>query len=506
MRGAVRLLNRWFGEKVHPLRLALELAAAAFAIWQIGILYSVFAQRIAYPMDLEWMEGGTLYEAYRILHGQPLYEHPVTTWVGFPYPPAHPLLVAIIGALHLDFWTGRLISIFFFSLLCAALFRAVYVHLGRSALGVALGLLGVAFVCNAFPIVGQWYDLVRADTMMLGLWATGTARLLKPNPTRRHTLITALLFCGAVYSKQTAAMFIGWSCLFLLVHSPRIGVRLATYTCALCLSVLLYLQWTTKGAFWFLTVASLGHHEVRDAIVVEGFRLVFKYAPFLVLTPFLLLLVALRRWLTPRSVLWAGSFLLAIPACLIPYGKVGAYVNALIPLVVLSAPAIILVLADVMRQDGALGTLTRWGTLSAMTYLVYLNPIDTKACLPDAEQWRSARELNAIVASLKGGVVCPYLGFLPAHNGHDNPHWHSMVLWDAIWRGEHFDEVAALDHSNARWVLLHSRDIGPMANYVRRTSRLAMRIPQSARVRVVTGAGVVVDELWERVAPRKYER
>jgi hypothetical protein len=480
------------------LRLAVELAAALLGIWQIGVLYSVFARRIGYPIDLEWMEGGTLYEAHRLLHGQSLYEHPVTTWVGFPYPPAHPLILAILGIIDLDFWTGRLVSVFFFTLLCAAILREIYVHLGRSALGAALGLLSVAFICNGFPVIGQWYDLIRADTMMFGLWAAGTARLLKPIPTRRHTLITALLFCAAVYSKQTGAMFIGWSCLFLLMHSPRVGLRLAIYTGAACLVVLGFLQWSSKGAFWFLTVASLGQHEVRDAIVTEGFRLVYKHAPFMVLTPFLLLLVALKRWLSPRSVLWVGSFLVAIPACLMPYAKVGAYLNALMPLVVLAAPAIVFVTADVMRQKGALAVAARWGTLAALSYFVCANPIDTKTCVPDAAKWRAARELNAIVASLKGGVVCPYLAFLPGHNGHDNPHWHMMVTWDAVWRGESFDEVAALKHSGARWVLLHSNDGGVMANYVRRQSRLAMRIPASARVRMVTGAGIEIDELWER--------
>ena len=483
------------------MRLALELAATVFAVWQIAILYSIFARRLTYPMDLEWMEGGTLLEAQRILHGQPLYEHPVTTWVGYPYPPAHPLLVAIVGWFHLDFWTGRLVSIFFFSLLCVTIYREIHRHLGRSSLGVALGLLTVALIANAYPILGQWYDLIRADVMMIALWAAGTARLLQLNPTRRQTLVTALLYCAAIYSKQTGALFVAWSCLFLLVHSPRNGLRLAAYTGGACLFVLLILQWSTKGAFWFLTVASLGQHEVRDAIVIEGARLVYKYQPFMVLISFILLLVALKRWLSPRSILWAGSFLLAVPGCLIPYGKVGAYLNALIPLVVLTGPALVFVLGDVMRQQRALATAARWGTLATLGYFVYINPIKSESCLPDAAKWRAANELNTLVASLKGPVVCPYLGFLPGHNGHDNPHWQTMVNWDAIWRGESFDEIAALEHSGAHWVLLHSKDIGSMANYVRRNSRLFMRIPDSARVRMVTGAAVEIDEVWERVTP-----
>jgi hypothetical protein len=483
------------------MRLGLEFLFALFGLWQVGILYSIFARRFAYPIDIEWMEGGTLYEAFRMLRGQPLYEYPVTTWAGFPYPPAHPLAVAMLGVVHLDFWTGRLVSIFFFTVLCFALFREVYLHLGRSGTGVALGTLTLACVGNAYPVVGQWYDLTRADTMMFALWLAATTRVLKPNPTRRHLLITALMFCAAIYSKQTAAPFVAWSCLFLLVHSPRSGFWLALTTGTACLTALLLLQWWTHGAFWILTVSSMGKHEVRDAVVVEGFRLVFGYAPYLVVTPFLMLLVALKRWLTPRSVLWTGAFILALPACLAPYAKVGAYLNALIPLIALSAPALVFVSADIIRQKGVLGAAARWTTLATLSYFVHANPVNAAACVPSRAQWQAARALNTMVASLDGGVVCPYLGFLPARNGHDNPHWQTMVTWDAIWRGESFDEVVALKHSGARWVLLHSKDIGAMASHVRRTSRLAMRIPDHARVRMVTGAAVEIDELWERLAP-----
>ena len=116
---------------------------------------------------------------------------------------------------------------------------------------------------------------------------------------------------------------------------------------------------------------------------------------------------------------------------------------------------------------------------------------------------RAARELNAIVVSIKGGLVCPYLGFLPAHNGHSNPHWQAMVVWDSLWRGEPMNEIAALQHSGAKWVLLHSKDGGSFASHVRNTSRLDRRLPDSARVQMVTGAAVEIDEVWERNLPNR---
>jgi hypothetical protein len=493
----------WLGQRVSAWRLLLELGVAVWALYQVSILYSVFFARLTYPMDLEWMEGGTLYEAFRVLHGDPLYVKPVTTWAPYPYPPVQPWLLAIVGFIHLDFWSGRIVSIFFFSLLCFVIFHEIFVHLKRSAYGIAVGALAVATIVNSYPVVGQWYDLIRCDTMMLGLWAAGAARLMKCNATWRHTLWTAVLFTLAVYTKQTAAMFVAWSCLFLIVHQPRLGLRLAFLTGSFCLLLLLLLQWSTGGAFWYLTIGSLGQHEMKPAMMYEALKTVYDYAPFFVVTPFILLLSALKGWVSPRAIHWAGSFLVAIPVAIIAYSKVGAYLNALVPLIVLASPAIIFVCSDILQRTGASFAALRWAMLVGLVYFVSTKPLVPKDYIPDAAKWRAARELNSIVASLKGGVVCTYLGFLPAHNGHDNPHWQSMVVWDSIWRNEPMNEPAAFDHSGAHWALTNSQDTGPLANHIRSVSKLAMRIPDSARVRMQTGAGIEIDELWERKSPSR---
>jgi len=503
MRLAFAIPTRWLERKVNPWRLLLELGIAIWALYQLAILYSAFFGRLTYPMDLEWMEGGTLFEAFRVLHGQPLYVKPVTTWAPYPYPPVQPWLLAVVGALHLDFWVGRMLSIFFFSVLCFAIFREIYVHFMRRAVGIAMGALALAVIAASYPVVGQWYDLIRCDIIMLGFWAAGASRLMKRNATPRHMLWTAVLFTLAIYSKQTASMLVGWSCLFLLVYRFRLGLRLAAYTGGLSLALLLLLQWTTKGAFWYLTIGSLGQHEMKHDMMFEGFTMVFNFVPFFVITPFILLLVALRGWLTPRTIHWVGAFLVSIPVSLVAYSKVGAYLNALIPLVVLSAPALIFVMADIVQRPGTPAAALRWATLAGLAYFVSIRPLDPSAYVPNVTKWHAARELNSIVTSLQGGVVCTYLGFLPAHNGHFNPHWQSMVVWDSIWRNEPMDEVAAFENSGARWVLTNSRDVGPFANYVRSVSNLSRRIPESARVQMQTGAGIEIDELWERRSIRR---
>lgn len=106
MRAAVRPWSHWLGERVHPLRLAIESLCTTWALWPLSVLVYVFFARMFYPIDLEWCEGGALYEAYRLIHGLPLYSRVDPAWAPLPYPPAHTALLALVGVLHLDFGLG----------------------------------------------------------------------------------------------------------------------------------------------------------------------------------------------------------------------------------------------------------------------------------------------------------------------------------------------------------------------------------------------------------------
>ena len=50
--------------------------ALALAVWFVALLCYVFARRFAYPYDLEWMEGGMIAHALRLVEHQPIYAPP----------------------------------------------------------------------------------------------------------------------------------------------------------------------------------------------------------------------------------------------------------------------------------------------------------------------------------------------------------------------------------------------------------------------------------------------
>jgi hypothetical protein len=187
----------------------------------------------------------------------------------------------------------------------------------------------------------------------------------------------------------------------------------------------------------------------------------------------------------------------AVPASLLPYAKIGGYSNNLMPMVMLIGPVTALLAIDFARRGGALGNVARWGAILGLGFFVTVHPLERKAFVPNKTARRAAAELNALAASLEGGLVIPELAFLPARHGHTNPHWYAMADYNGFWSGRTMDMEAALLHAGARWVIMSSRDRSSFGHAVRRYYRFAEEIPESARVHMLTGSDIVFDELWE---------
>jgi hypothetical protein len=65
------------------LRLLLWAVLAAYALLLLGVV----AARFGHPYELEWMEGGMLAHALRVLEGKPVYAKPSVDFVAYMYPP-----------------------------------------------------------------------------------------------------------------------------------------------------------------------------------------------------------------------------------------------------------------------------------------------------------------------------------------------------------------------------------------------------------------------------------
>jgi hypothetical protein len=454
------LAARLFGWRKY-----LPLVALQPVMWHLAVLAQVFALRLTYPTDAEWMEGGELYHAWRWLHGLGVYGPPTQGFTPYGYPPFHFAVLAVAGKIFgLDYGLARGISILVFLLASAVLFREAWRALGGGPRGVALGGLAVGLAAAAFPVTGGWYDLVRNDTLAMGLPVIAAGLVGDGRITVRRTLVVAALLVATVYTKQTGIFFAFWICLFVTIRAWRRGLLLAGVSAALGLAILGLAQWATEGWFW-KWVTLMSKHKLNMARLTTGPRAVLEFAPYLYAVPPLFVLLAVKRWLSARGALWVGMLLMAVPASILPHIKEGGFLNNLMPVVFLAGGCALILCADLVNGLAQLrpraSAVALGVVLAGGAGWLIVKRYDPKPFLVTAERRRKAEALNELVRSLDGGVILPEHPFLAARNGVTTPQLHAMAHWDAWTAGLGTDIFAAVNTSKARWLLWNINAVGP---------------------------------------------
>lgn len=183
-------------------------SVARIALWIAPALHllaisAVFVKRLAYPFELDKMEGGTLEHVARWMDGKPLYTAPSVEWVPYAYTPLYYAVSA--GAAHglgLGFAPLRIVSFLATLGTLALIFRLVKRETGdRFSAWLAVGLYAACF-----PLTGGWYDVGRIDSLFLFfvLWAVDLLR--GPGGAGRAALAGLAIGLGFL-TKQTALGF-----------------------------------------------------------------------------------------------------------------------------------------------------------------------------------------------------------------------------------------------------------------------------------------------------------
>ncbi|MBW2454414.1 MAG: hypothetical protein JRI68_07880, partial [Deltaproteobacteria bacterium] len=324
------------------------LVLAALAVRHVAPLAHAMAQRLWFPHPLEWMEGGHLVNAARLLEGEPIYVPCDRGFVSLPYPPVHFALLAATGALFgLDYGTGRLVSLAALlacvTLLSREVWRAAPSQLSREV----RVLLVMGSIAAGYPIVDGWYDLIRVD-MLLAALLIGAATLCFQVPmTIGHATGAAVLLTLACYTKQTAVLYAPWLGFVVLLRNRVAAGWLVGLTTFLGGFTLLGLQEWTDGWFWQTNVSMLAGHELVPAFTWRAGELYARYAPYLPMTFLLAIIAAWKRWLSSRTWPWVGMLLVAIPQCLWAASKAAAHINNLMMAVLLAGPVTLMVVGDI---------------------------------------------------------------------------------------------------------------------------------------------------------------
>ncbi len=433
----------------------LAIVALTPALWHIASLAHVLVLRVGFPLDLEWLESGQIYQVYRVLHGLPLYTRP-DVFVPYPYPPGYFIAVASLGAVtRLDFWTARAVSdVCLVGVLVIQAFELR--RLGLRWYGAALAVLVTAGVAASYPLVGGSFDLARADTMNVALAALAATLVSEHVMSTARVVGISAVLTAAVYTKQTNVFFAAWIVLYVIARQRRAGLMIAAVTFTLCAALLSWLEWSTQG--WFVRwIFSMRNHVIVWEHLTEGIHVAREGAPFIVIIPVVAGGVAFVRRLRARTVLWLGLAVAAVPAAFLPMIEEGGWVNSMTPLLVFSWIAAALLVGDIDRGLGrtrsAVGV--RAFVLAGAWWHLHQAEWSPGSFVPSAQRWADAEALHAFVRALPGDVAMPTYPFVPVRDGKSTAQMSLIACFDASQRGrgivcDHHDAILA---TGAEWVL-----------------------------------------------------
>ena len=401
-------------ERRRKLVIGLVVAAVAVAalpaIVQVGWLFRLFAGRVSFPLDLEWMEGGTLIHAQRIAAGQGIYVAPSLDFIPFLYTPLYPALLAALSfALPLGYVLGRVVSILAFA---AALGLLVFAAAGearrpaRRALATAVGLGGAGAVAASFAFTGYFYDLVRADSLLLALeglvvWLAWRGRGWK------SAALAGLFIALAFFTKQTATIVGIGIGVGLLVASPRRGIVYGLVAAAVLAAGIGLLVKTSGGWFWTYIFKLHQSHAFRGEavrVVAWPFAQQFAWPMWVALLAATAALAFTRKLRRSDAVPWAAA-VAGLVAALVGFGTQWADSNAFVPAVYFPAFAAAALVARLVDHalDGK-----RWLAVAAAAVLLLgaqslhtATPKVRRTLLPAFTGWP---QLGAALPSLASAV------------------------------------------------------------------------------------------------------
>src|SRR5581483_211999 len=239
---AVRLFAVLCVEKTMTFERTTRNVAIALASAFIVLVLALSILRLAYPYEVEWMEGAMMDHVVRVVHQQPIYTAPTIDFVAWLYPPLYYYAVAAVAKITgVTFLAGRLVS-FVSTLLTAFLLGWI---VARSTDKRLFGFFAFALYFASYGATGFYFDIVRNDAfftflVVLAAWSA----IVLP---RRASYVTAVILVLAFLTKQQAIFFLPAIALWFWLRNRKSGVICALTSIILILISLLALNLRTHG-------------------------------------------------------------------------------------------------------------------------------------------------------------------------------------------------------------------------------------------------------------------
>jgi len=187
-------------ESIPSRRRALEILLTVAALWYVGSYLVVALARIAYPYDLEWMEGGMLEHVARVLRGERLYVPPSLEFTPYIYSPLYYYVAAPFAKL----FGVRLLALRMVSLIASVGVLSLIAALAYGGTSSRLSALVAAGLFAAlFERAGAFFDLARVDSLALFFVLLAVWMLLA---SERRDVAAGVVLAAAFFTKQSTLL------------------------------------------------------------------------------------------------------------------------------------------------------------------------------------------------------------------------------------------------------------------------------------------------------------
>lgn len=314
----------------------LRTLALLCPVWYIGAYFFVALSRVSYPFALEWMEGGSLLQVLRILHGQSIYVKPTWDFIPFIYPPLYFYLSAgLSGIMGPGFAALRAISI----LASLGSFAVLYLVIYRRTGSIFSALLGTGLFAATFALSAFWFDIGRVDMLYVFFLLSGIHLVSLETP--RAAILGGIMLALSFFTKQTGVLIIAAIFAFYLAADRAVASRAIGSFALATIPAGLLLNLVTDGWFGYyvFTLPALHRFLPRWPLLLGFFLIFFGERIVLALSAgFSRLLIERRRGFLDRRyayyVLLSAS---AIMTALLAKANPGGFDNVLIPAYALTA-------------------------------------------------------------------------------------------------------------------------------------------------------------------------
>lgn len=315
--------------KTRLVRILFYLPLLLLGLQSLYQFFLIALQRLAYPFELEWMEGAMLHQVSRVLSGQSLYGEPTLAFVPALYMPFYYFVsAAVADVVGLDFFALRAVSFTATIGIFAVLFFTAREITGRWLAGV----FAVCAYSALFPHTAYWFDVARADSLWTLLLLSAAAALVTFQQThkRQWLLVSVLAWVMAFFTKQASCFLLPFLGLVVWCWgSFRLAVAYAVAIVLLVAMGLWHLQQHTGEHFLFYTLQMASSHGVTAFGFERFFKdILFNSGGFLLLgVSFLFVIQGSWRQRSGWILLFAGF----VTVSMISRAYAGAFFNVLMP-------------------------------------------------------------------------------------------------------------------------------------------------------------------------------